>query len=303
MISLPVINKYLKLFRISHWIKNILIFIPFFFSLGFLNIQNIIISIFGFFCFSLLSSIIYILNDIQDIEKDRLHSTKRFRPLAAGKISKHNAIITIILLTFILVSLLVFWYLKECRLSRLSAVGILLLYALLNIGYSYGLKNIPIVDVTILAAGFVIRIIFGATIIEVDISVWLYLTILMGAYYLGFGKRRNEIIKNEKNTRLVMNIYTHNFLDKNMYMCQTLCLIFYSLWSIDSVTIDRFNTSAFIYTIPLILIILLKYNLNIESDSDGDPTSIILHDKILMLLCLVYIVCAFCLIYLNKTII
>jgi hypothetical protein len=143
---------------------------------------------------------------------------------------------------------------------------------------------------------------FGALIIGISISVWLYLMITVGAFYLGLGKRRNEITGTGKETRAIMRFYSHNFLDKNMYMCQALCVIFYALWSIDAATVQRLHTGAFVYTIPLFLLILLKYSLNIEADSDGDPTSIVLHDKALLLLCAVYGVWAFCLIYLNRSV-
>jgi hypothetical protein len=126
--------------------------------------------------------------------------------------------------------------------------------------------------------------------------------ITVGAFYLGLGKRRNEITGTGTETRAVMRFYSHNFLDKNMYMCQALCVIFYALWSIDAATVQRLHTGAFVYTIPLFLLILLKYSLSIEADSDGDPTSIVLHDKALLLLCAVYGVWAFCLIYLNRSI-
>jgi hypothetical protein len=128
--------------------------------------------------------------------------------------------------------------------------------------------------------------------------------ITLGAYYLGLGKRRNEITGTEKGskTRAVMRFYSHNFLDKNMYMCQALCVVFYALWSIDAATVQRYHTNAFIYTIPLVLIILLKYSLRIEADSDGDPTSIVLHDKLLLLLCAVYMVWVFCIVYFNRSI-
>ncbi|MDR2210662.1 MAG: hypothetical protein LBO65_04240, partial [Spirochaetaceae bacterium] len=101
-------------------------------------------------------------------------------------------------------------------------------------------------------------------------------------------------------SRTVMRFYSYNFLDKNMYLCQTLCMVLYALWSIDITTVQRLHTGAFVYTIPLVLIILLKYNLNIEGDSDGDPTTIILHDKWLLILCIVYLTWAFFLIYLNR---
>jgi 4-hydroxybenzoate polyprenyltransferase len=270
-----------------------------FFSLSFFDIKNIYITIIGFSVFSLLSSVVYIFNDIRDIETDRLHSTKRFRPLAAKTVSPRGAIIAAIVLCVIIVALLLLLF-KKYKPDVLPLIGTLLLYTALNIGYSLGLKNIPIVDISILASGFVLRALFGAVIIGVDVSVWLYLTITLGAYYLGFGKRRNEINRNETGTRGVIRLYTHNFLDKNMYLCQALCVAFYALWSIDNATVKRFNSNGFVYTIPLLLIILFKYNLSIEADSDGDPTSVILHDKVLILLCLIYAASAFCIIYFNR---
>ena len=293
-------QTYFRLLRIHHWIKNILVFIPLFFSINFYDASSVKAALLGFISFSLLSSIVYILNDIWDIEKDRLHSSKRLRPLASGEISVHHAIIVLVVLFASLIALLVILSIQGDSLYNLKSVGFLLLYMLLNIAYSLGLKNVPIVDVIILTSGYVIRVLFGAIIIGVDISIWLYLVIIMGAFYIGFGKRRNEIRANETETRAVMKFYSHNFLDKNMYMCQTLCVVFYALWSIDSVTVERFHTSAFIYTIPLVLIIFLKYSLNIETEYDGDPTSVILGDKILLVLCMAYIIiCAF-IVYLNR---
>jgi len=301
MVSFSV-QTYLQLLRVHHWIKNILIFIPLFFSVSFFKISLVTSTVLGFICFSLLSSIVYILNDIQDMEKDRLHSSKCRRPLASGEISVAHAIAVLIFLSTALIVLLVMLRIQGNRLYNLKSIGLLLLYMVLNIGYSWGLKNIPIVDVTILASGYIFRVLFGSMIIGVNISVWLYLMITLGAYYMGLGKRRNEITGNETETRAVMKFYSHNFLDKNMYVCQTLCIVFYALWSIDSATVERLHTSAFVYTIPLIFIIFLKYSLNIETDTDGDPTSVLFGDKVLLSLCGAYIICAFCIIYLNRTI-
>jgi 4-hydroxybenzoate polyprenyltransferase len=292
--------NYGSLLRIHHWIKYILIFVPLFFSSNFLNLRYAALSGLGFIAFSLMSSVVYIVNDMRDREKDRLHSTKCRRPLASGAISPRAALITIGVLSLMLIALILLW--RSISLQGMFSIfspGLLVLYLLLNIGYSWGLKNIPLVEVTILASGYVIRVLFGAVIIGVTISVWLYLMITLGAYYLGLGKRRNECLQNE-NTRTVMRFYSHNFLDKNMYMCQALCVVFYALWSIDAVTVQRFNTSAFVYTIPLVLLILLKYSLNIEGVSDGDPTSVILHDKTLLLLCTIYAVWAFLIIYAGR---
>ena len=300
--SVSKLLSYLQLLRAHHWIKNALIFVPLFYTRNIFNVSHITGTLLGFICFSLIASIVYIFNDIRDIEKDRLHNIKCSRPLASGRISVRNAIIVIVILSFILIALLIVSKIFGSNLYGLKTVGLLLLYILLNIGYSLGLKTIPIVDVTILASGYLIRVLFGALIIDVTVSVWLYLVITMGAYYLGLGKRRNELIGNEKENRKVTNFYSHNFLDKNMYVCQSLCVVFYALWSIDSVTVEKFHTYTFVYTIPLILIILLKYSLNIETNTDGDPVSILLRDRILLLLCVVYIIWVFCIVHLSMTV-
>jgi 4-hydroxybenzoate polyprenyltransferase len=300
MFAIVKAKKYIQLLRINHWIKNTLIFIPLFFTSELFSISFFISVFLGFICFSLLSSIVYILNDMRDIDEDRLHSFKCRRPLASGEITVPHAIAVMVILFTALIALLAILLFRENLLYNLKSIGLMLLYIVLNIAYSWGLKNIPIVDVTILAFGFVIRVVFGALIIGVNVSVWLYLVITLCAYYMGLGKRRNEIIGTETRTRAVMKFYTHNFLDKNMYMCQALCVVFYALWSIDSVTVQKFNTTAFVYTIPIILIIFFKYSLDIETCTDGDPTSVLLGDKVLLLLCGAYIVIAFCIVYFNR---
>jgi 4-hydroxybenzoate polyprenyltransferase len=299
-IAIAKVKQYVQLLRVHHWIKNTLIFVPLFFSVSLFNPPLIVSAVFGFICFSLLSSIVYILNDIRDMEEDRLHSSKCRRPLASGEISVPYATVVLVILSTVLIVLLVMVRIQGNRLYNLKSIGLMLLYITINISYSWGLKNIPIVDVSILASGYIFRVLFGSMIIGVKISVWLYLVITLGAYYMGLGKRRNEISANETKTRSVMRFYSHNFLDKNMYMCQTLCVVFYALWSIDSATVEKIHTSAFVYTIPVILIIFLKYSLNIETDTDGDPTSILLGDKVLLSLCAAYIICVFCIIYLNR---
>jgi 4-hydroxybenzoate polyprenyltransferase len=276
-----------------------LIFVPLFFSRNFLNQRHVLSALTGFGAFCAVSSIVYIINDLRDRDKDRLHPVKCRRPLASGALTTRHAAGAIAVLALVTAALS-FTLLRRCGNAALLPLGLLALYLLLNIGYSAGLKNIPLVDVTILAAGYVLRVLAGALIIGTEVSVWLYLTVTLGAYYMGLGKRRNEIVRQGKTTRSVMRFYTHNFLDKNMYMCQALCLVFYALWSIDAETVKRFGSAAFVYTIPLVLIILLKYSLNIEGDSDGDPTSVVLHDKALMFLCLAYLAAAFCIIYVAR---
>ena len=272
-------KKYLKLIRVKHWIKNFLIFLPLIFSRN-INATNILLSILGFISFSFASSIIYIVNDIRDKEKDKNHPTKKNRPIAAGTISITNALIVATLLLIITIAILI--YLSTF--NKFISIYIIT-YILINIMYSFGLKNIPLLDVFILALGFLIRVLYGGALINVEVSNWLFLTVLSISFYLGLGKRRNELIAQEKTgntTRSVLKYYNKEFLDKNMYMCLSMTIIFYSLWCQD------LNSDYIMWTIPIVLLICMKYSLNIESNSSGDPVEVLLKDKILMLLVGIY---------------
>lgn len=270
-------KKYIELIRVKHYIKNLLIFLPIFFSQKIGVIDDLVKTIIGFVIFCIVTSIIYIFNDIIDIEKDKKHPKKKFRPLASGKVTKKQAIITIILL-LILFIIMTTIFLKD----NIYAILVLILYILLNILYSIKLKNIPIVDITILAIGFLIRVVYGSVIISIEISNWLYLTILSLSFYMGMGKRRNEFIKQDKKdeTREVLKQYSENFLNENMYMFLALSIVFYSLWTLEMST----KLKYIIYTIPLVIIIALKYSLDIEKESDGDPVDVIFVDRILITL-------------------
>ena len=201
-------KKYLKLIRVKHWIKNCLIFLPLIFSRE-INKTNIILTILGFISFSLASSIIYIINDIRDKEKDKNHPTKKNRPIAAGTISIPSASTVAGLFSIITIAILL--YLSTY--NHFISIYIIS-YILLNIMYSFGLKNIPLLDVFILALGFLIRVLYGGALINVEVSTWLFLTVLSISFYLGLGKRRNELMAQEKignNTRSVLKYYNKEF--------------------------------------------------------------------------------------------
>lgn len=288
------VKNCIKLMRVKHYIKNVLIFLPLIFSLNFNNFQMDIRVFLGFIAFSLTCSIVYIINDIQDVEKDKQHPVKCKRPIASGKISKKEALILALIL-FIITTII-------CVQSKFDYNSILILgtYLVINILYSKVLKNIPLIDVVVLVACYVLRVLFGATLIGVSVSHWLYLTIISFAFYLALGKRRNEMTKSMENgteTRKVLKYYTKDFLDKNMYMCLALTIVFYSLWCVDEVTITKFDINYLIWTIPLLIIICMKYSLNIEGNSYGDPVDVILSDKILIILILIYCIFMGCLVF------
>ncbi len=268
--------KYLKLIRIKHWIKNILIFLPIICA-GMLNSDSIVKTILGFLSFSLISSFIYIINDIKDIEKDKNHPRKKNRPLASGVVKKHTAIAIAVVMLILSLSITI---IINKSITDLS-LYLLLSYMIINIAYSLGLKNVAIIDVVLLSSGFILRVYYGASLFDIDVSCWLFLTILNASLFLGLGKRRKELM-NTKESRIVLKDYNESFLEKFQYLALTLTIVFYSLWTIEQ------NIKYLYFTIPLLMIIFMKYCLFIEKNDEGDPITVLFEDKILILLCIIY---------------
>ena len=279
-------KKYLKLMRIKHYLKNILIFLPLIFGQALLDSNKLLMCVIGFISFCLMSSCVYIINDLKDVEKDKKHPIKCKRPIASGEISKRSSkILAVLLLVASIVLNILIYFLSNDIKKVIFSVSLELLYFIINICYSFGLKNYPIIDVVILVFGFVDRILYGSVLTDIAISKWLYLTVISGSFYMGFGKRRNEIIKQGDTSRDVLKRYPKEFLDKFMYVCVTLTIVFYSLWCVDENTISRIGNGYVSATIPIIMVILMKYSLDIENDNSyGDPVDVVFHDKILIAL-------------------
>ena len=279
-------KKYLKLMRIKHYLKNILIFLPLIFGQALLDSNKLLMCVIGFISFCLMSSCVYIINDLKDVEKDKKHPIKCKRPIASGEISKRSSkILAVLLFAISIVLNILIYFLSNDIKKVIFSVSLELLYFIINICYSFGLKNYPIIDVVILVFGFVDRILYGSVLTDIAISKWLYLTVISGSFYMGFGKRRNEIIKQGDTSRDVLKRYPKEFLDKFMYVCVTLTIVFYSLWCVDENTISRIGNGYVSATIPIIMVILMKYSLDIENDNSyGDPVDVVFHDKILIAL-------------------
>lgn len=272
-------KAYLRLIRPKHYLKNVLIFLPLVFGGKLFNARYFIHALFAFMAFSMIASAVYVINDLRDKELDAKHPTKRKRPIASGEVSPAAAIV---LIAVLLVIGGVFQYFAS---TSLASIGFLGLYVLINIFYSFGLKNVPIIDVAILSIGFVLRVLYGGSSVGIEVSKWLYLAILAFSFYLGLGKRRNEIKTNGSETRKVNRHYNQNFLDKNMYVCLGLTITYYSLWAIAP---EQKHKLVF-WTIPLVIAIVMSYSLAIESEeSDGDPVSVVLANAPLLALLAFY---------------
>lgn len=252
------------------------------FSLSF-SIDNIAITVFGFVLFSIAASIVYVINDIHDIDDDRRHPTKKMRPLASGQVSiiqAWGAVAALTTIVFLLSAIILFQHT-----SGAMSLFILVIYATINLAYSTRLKHVPIIDIFILATGFILRIMFGAAIINVTPSDWLILTVLCASLFMGIGKRRNELNQSKK-TRKVNQFYSLNFLNNSLYVFMALTICFYSLWALTGTG----HIEHAIYTVPLVILVLMSYALKLESDDcDGDPVNVLLNDKKLIGLSLLYV--------------
>jgi len=283
-------KNYLKLIRIHHWIKNLLIFLPLIFSGQLLNAHLLTTAVLGFFGFCLLSSFVYVLNDIKDLEQDQRHPTKKNRPLAAGKISILAA--QIFLAVLIVLAALFLSFTCKWGWGWLFAA----LYLAVNLWYSNGAKKVPLLDIVLLVSGFVLRLLFGSAITGIEISNWLYLTVFASCTYLALGKRRNEYRVAQATpqdsgapiTRDVLKFYNYEFLDKNMHICLGLTITFYALWCVDPLTVQKIGNMYLVWTVPLLIILGMKYSLNIEHEGDGDPVEVVLADKVLLCLGLAF---------------
>ena len=273
-------KKYCKLLRVKHYIKNILIFFPCIFSGRIFEINTLKISFISFLIFCAVSSTVYIINDIKDVEKDRLHPKKCKRPIASGEVSiKQAVVLATVCFTLAIVGQL---FLRIDGHINIAGLLTVLAYFIINVLYSVcGWKNIPLVDVAILTSGFILRVFFGAVNTDIAISSWLYLVIFCGALFMGFGKRKNELKICGNNTRKVLERYSLNFLDKSMQTSITLSIVFYSLWCMERAGESKIN---FLISVPLFVFILLKYSMDIDGESDGDPVNVILGDKILIVM-------------------
>jgi 4-hydroxybenzoate polyprenyltransferase len=260
--------------RPKQWLKNFLVLAPLIFSLNLFNQVAVVQSCAMFALFCLISSSVYLLNDIQDYEQDRLHPIKRYRPIASGAISMASGF-------FLMITLLLIALGGGIVLS-FQAFLVLLAYWLINLLYSSGLKHQVLLDVFALASGFVLRVVGGAVVIEVAISPWLLLCTLLLALFLGFGKRRHELVllgDRASEHRQVLSEYNILFLDMMIAVLTACTIMTYALYTVSEVTVRQFNTEGLLLTLPFVLFGIFRYlYLVYHKQRGGDPTQTLFSD-------------------------
>jgi 4-hydroxybenzoate polyprenyltransferase len=283
---------YLIMLRPYQWMKNILVFGGLIFSTSLFKSYDLRVSLAAFGIFCLASSGIYILNDLLDIKTDRIHPIKRNRPIASGEVSKVSALFIMLLL---LPSSAIFsYYLNK------NFFLIILAYIGLNIAYSFGLKNVVLLDALIVSTGFLLRAFAGCVVIQVDVTPWLFICTLSLALILSFGKRRNEmnILQSEaKNHRETLQYYNVQLLDIILTICSATAIGTYSLYTMANETVLRFGSQRLIITTPFVMYGIFRYlYLIYTQNKGGDPTKLLMKDiptiinGIIWILCIGYVI-------------
>lgn len=273
------LRSVLHLIRVRQWVKNLFLFIPSFFAGHLFKSEELLMVGIGVFAFSLVASGVYVINDFRDRFVDRLHPTKKLRPIASGEIGTVTAWILIVLFVstglFIAASLeMAFFY-------------ILVSYFIMNLGYSFGLKNIPILDLFIVSLGFLLRVYSGGVIADLPITHWLSIMILLLALFLIIAKRRDDILINNKNgcvIRKSTQSYNLEFVNSCITLLSAVVIVAYIMYTVSPEVTERFNSDyLFITTIFVIAGIMRYLQITFVENKSGSPTRIFVKDKFILL--------------------
>jgi 4-hydroxybenzoate polyprenyltransferase len=287
--------KYIfKAMRPRQWPKNAFVLAALVFDRQLFHIKALEHTLLTFIIFCLVSSSVYLFNDVMDIESDRVHPIKKNRPIASGKVPISVAIITSVLL--ILVSLVASYFLS---IGLLVIVGV---YFVLNLAYSKWLKHMPIIDVLVIAACFVLRVAAGVSVIQVErFSPWLYVVTTLFALYIGFGKRRAELMvlatNNGQSHRKVLSGYSIAFIDQLITIVSSTTIIAYSLYTFSAPNLP--TNHAMMLTIPFVLYGIFRYLSIMQIDKmGGEPEELLLKDRPLQITILLWAISIMIIFYL-----
>jgi 4-hydroxybenzoate polyprenyltransferase len=288
-------KPYIKLIRPKDWAKNLFLFVPLFFAGQFFN-QTILLELFeGFICFSLVASSIYIINDIRDIEDDKIHPVKKMRPLAAGTVSKSTAII--IALLFLIAGFTLAWFIRD---KFMFVLGI---YFVMNLFYSFGLKNIPILDIIIIAIGFVLRIKAGTVIAKIGLSEWLIIMVFLLALFMAIAKRRDDVLlklSSGDDMRKAVKGYNLDFINTALSLTCAVIIVAYFMYTTSAEIVERLHTYRLYYTCLFVLAGIFRYlQLIFVQEDSQSPTKILYKDRFIQITILLWIISFYIILYVK----
>ena len=291
------LRDHILLLRPKDWAKNLFLFIPSFFAGNIQDLSRIGFLALGFLAFSFLASCIYIINDYRDIEDDRKHPVKQKRPLASGRVKKTTAVA----ISFILfIAAIALGYYLDDTLQLLFVMG---LYFLLNFSYSMGLKNIAILDILMLASGFVLRVKAGALIAHVDTSEWLMIMTYLLALFLAIAKRRDDmLLKMSTGTNMRKSItgYNLDFLNTLLGLFSAIIIVSYIMYTVSDITVIRLGTHRLYYTSVFVMAGLMRYlQITFVAGKSGSPTDILYKDRFIQLTLVLWILSFYFILYMR----
>lgn len=270
----------LKLIRVKQWVKNLFLFIPSFFAGHLFYDVEVLMVMVGAAAFSLVASGVYIINDYRDKEVDRIHPVKRFRPLASGEVTTSMA--------WILMGILIPGGLAIAWWVHTTFFFLLLSYIVINIGYSFGLKHIPILDLFIVAIGFQIRIFSGGIIADVPITHWLSLMILLLSLFLILAKRRDDLLisnktKNGPVIRKSTQKYNLLYINSVVTLLSAVMIVAYIMYTVSPEVTERFKSDYLFVTTVFVIAGIMRYlQIVFVEKNSGSPTNIFIRDRFIL---------------------
>ncbi len=265
--------------RPHQYIKNLFIFLPLFFALKITDTSLLLNAVIAFIAFSLTASAIYTLNDYHDIEEDRHHPKKKDRPLASGAISKSQAIKIMPILFVAGFTLMAFLSLK--------ATGILAAYVIMNIAYSFYLKHVAILDVVIIAIGFVLRLFIGSSVTGIPLSMWIVVMTFLLALFMALAKRRDDVLiylDTGKKMRKVIDGYNIQFLDTAMAIMASVVIVAYTIYTTSPEVVARVHSEYLYLTALFVILGVMRYlQVALVLKDSSSPTKIVLKDRFMQL--------------------
>lgn len=274
---------YVKLMRPQQWVKNLFLFAPLFFSFEY-SVAQFVQVFAGFILFSLAASALYSLNDILDREEDRYHPKKKNRPIASGKIDIRSAIIlTVALLTISLTG--------AALLSK-GFLYILLIYVLMNIAYSVKLKQISILDITLISIGFVLRIFAGAELVDIIPTNWIVLVTFLLALFLALAKRRDDVLLVDEGLKTRKNLdgYNLEMINAGMVFMAGVTTVAYIMYTLSEDVISRLGSEDVYLTSFFVIVGILRYmQITFVENRSSNPASLLIHDLFLKLIIIAWL--------------
>ena len=287
--------EYIKLLRPKDWAKNGFLFIPLFFAGEIFNLTKLIQVGWGFIAFSFIASSIYIINDYRDREDDRKHPTKCKRPLASGAVSPMAGLIICGLL--LVAGFTIAWFIRD------KFLFVLAIYFVINFCYSFGMKNVAILDIVLLAAGFVLRVRAGSVIAFIPLSEWIVIMVFLLSLFMAIGKRRDDVLlKLSSGTDMRKSIKGYNLelLNTLLSLVCAVIIVAYFMYTMAPETKMRLGTYRLYYTCLFVIAGIMRYLqiIFVQADS-GSPTKILYKDRFIQITLLLWIASYISIIYMK----